>query len=174
MASWVERGDEPDMAGRRIAWRTGIAGLLAVGLGVAVTVLPGARATAAAAPPMESFASVSCVSAKDCIAVGQAGTAPLPLIGHWNGAKWATVKVGLPRGGKSGRLSGVSCASASACIAVGQYVGSATGPGGQALAESWNGKKWSLAVLPIPKGSQGTSPSGISCLSAKSCVAVGV
>jgi uncharacterized membrane protein len=161
------------MSRPRIVVRIGMAGLLAAGLSAAAAVLPVVRAAAAVAPPMQSFSSASCVSAKDCIAVGQAGIGPLPLVGRWNGAKWTTMKVSLPAGGKSGSLSGVSCASASVCIAVGEYVGSGTSPGGRALAESWNGKKWTPSALPVPKGSQGMSPAGISCLSAKSCVAVG-
>jgi hypothetical protein len=83
-------------------------------------------------------------------------------------ATWAVV----PSPNRTGpsTLTGVSCASAKSCIAVGYYVG---GSGAyRTLAESWNGKTWSLTKIPN-EGSGSNLLTGVSCASAKSCMAVG-
>jgi hypothetical protein len=66
----------------------------------------------------------------------------------------------------------VSCISARSCVAVG---GNGTD---EALAESWNGRAWSSVPTPVPPGSEVGPPedvslNGVSCVSARFCVAVG-
>jgi hypothetical protein len=56
--------------------------------------------------------------------------------------------------------------SAKHCVAVG-------GSGSGTLVESWNGRTWSVLESPNPEGSGTPRLNGVSCVSARSCVAVG-
>ena len=69
-----------------------------------------------------------------------------------------------------GALSGVSCTSAAACTAVGDYGNSSDNP--TTLVESWNGTSWTVVPSPSP-GSSANGLSGVSCVSAAACTAVG-
>jgi hypothetical protein len=140
-----------------------------------------------AAPPASSkndasLTAVSCASSKDCVAVG-AGTAtsgrPDGLTGFaelWNGKKWTGVKIAWPKGTSNSYLTGVSCASLKSCVAAGYFdinvnVGGNTG---KATAASWNGKAWTVAKVPGPASGKASLFEDVTCLSASSCVAVGV
>jgi hypothetical protein len=123
--------------------------------------------------------SVSCVSLTRCFAVGNGeATGAVPdsvnFVDVLNGTEWTAET--LTRSSYDG-LSSISCTSAKSCLAVG-----ASGQGygldsGRAYAASWNGKAWKSVIVPIPPhGSgkaNGSSLTGVSCLSAASCVAVG-
>lgn len=76
----------------------------------------------------------------------------------------------VPRARPRGVLSGVSCASAVSCVAVGEKFGVNRETG---FAQSWNGKAWTLASVPWPKGTANSVLNGVSCPALKSCVAVG-
>jgi hypothetical protein len=67
-------------------------------------------------------------------------------------------------------LSGVACTSSTDCVAVG-YDGSGASRVPQSLVESWDGATWST----VPSAQPGTtgSLSGVSCISAAACIAVG-
>lgn len=65
-----------------------------------------------------------------------------------------------------GDLVGVSCPSAHVCVAVGNNVFS-TG----ALAERWDGSRWSIQRTPNPR--PGGLLLGVSCPSVRDCIAVG-
>jgi hypothetical protein len=110
-----------------------------------------------------SLDSVSCPSARACIAIGQYSNLSgpsVPLAERWNGRRWAV----LPAPGP-GMLSAVSCTSAQACTAVGEV-----GFGGGELAERWDGSTW--VVQPTPGLFRGDL-AGVSCSSATACTAVG-
>jgi hypothetical protein len=68
-------------------------------------------------------------------------------------------------------LAGLSCQSATSCAAVGDYLNSSFI--GEALAEAWNGTKWTLEQSPNPTGATYISLSAVSCASAMACTAVG-
>ena len=150
-------------------YRTMASALIAVVvvLGVAVTGLGSASAgTAASPPPARDLLGVSCVTARNCLAVGIDYAALKgwggPLAETWNGATWRTVGVKLPQGATAGVLRGVSCVSAGRCLAVGSYD---KGPGRSfALASAWNGREWAPARLPAPVGAN-SSLSAVSCAS---------
>jgi hypothetical protein len=73
------------------------------------------------------------------------------------------------------QLYGVSCPSANDCVAVGiNENAEATVKGGGALIQTWNGKAWSSVAPKAPKGALSTDLLGVSCATAKSCVAVGL
>jgi hypothetical protein len=68
-------------------------------------------------------------------------------------------------------LDAVSCVSATSCMATGFYYGrSKHGQLETALTEAWNGTTWSAVPSPSPVGS---ALYGVSCVSARACVAVG-
>jgi hypothetical protein len=117
---------------------------------------------------------VSCTAPKACTAVGSFfnGTSTVPLADRWNGTKWITQHAAVPAGSTASGLASVSCAftkTSTACNAVGFSVGDS---GQAAVAENWNGTKWS--VLGVPTFSTPPSSlSGVSCSSLAACIGVG-
>jgi hypothetical protein len=116
---------------------------------------------------------VSCASARACAAVGSytdRSSADRTLAERWNGRSW-TIRATTNPGPENDWLKAVSCASADACTAGGdQELGT-----GQlvTLAERWNGTSWTTQPTPNPP-TPGTSVfSGLSCVSASACTAVG-
>jgi hypothetical protein len=118
--------------------------------------------------------SVSCQQSGPCTAVGSAMDASQQwhaLIERANGTSWAIQQDAAPA---RTMLSGVSCPSAQACTAVGQNLtatGTATRNG---FAEHWDGTTWAVQPTPVPRSTTtGTILSGISCVAALYCTAVG-
>jgi hypothetical protein len=70
-----------------------------------------------------------------------------------------------------GSLTAVSCATTASCVAVGSY------PNGSlsyvTLAEVRDGKTWKIQPTPNPSGAHDSYLNGVSCTSARACVAVG-
>jgi hypothetical protein len=93
--------------------------------------------------------SVSCLSATNCMAVGDAGnaagTTDATLAEHWDGTSW-TVET-TPDPAKFSSLVSVSCTSASHCVAVGADSATATGSV-RPLVEVWNGSTWTEQTAP--------------------------
>jgi hypothetical protein len=119
--------------------------------------------------------SVSCPSRTACIAVGS--TSSRTLIEVWNGRDWriqssptparVTTHCGYVIGCIA--LNSVSCVAATSCLAVGHFAPS--GRRLEALAETWDGKRWRIAS---PLSISGLSVlTGVACTSTVSCVAVG-
>jgi hypothetical protein len=124
--------------------------------------------------PQNSLAAVVCISSSSCVAVGTQATARVVFYSlgeEWNGSKWTVEATPSPANAADTSLSSVSCPAADFCLAVGNYGNNQ----GATLASSevWNGKKWAAESTPNPSGTSDTSLSGVSCLSAKVCVAVG-
>jgi hypothetical protein len=124
---------------------------------------------------------ISCSSATSCTAVGyQLPSAwdpePEPLAEHWNGSAWTVQTTPIPSGSDAGSLQAVSCVSATSCIAVGYAYGSSYPVA--LLVEHWNGRTWAVQDAPNPYGANpgpraASSLTGVSCTSARSCIAVG-
>jgi hypothetical protein len=92
----------------------------------------------------------------------------VPAAEVWDGTRWRALAVAAPAGATAAALSGVSCGTARSCTAVGYYSG---GSGGQqALAESWNGTRWTVRPVARPAA---TTLSDVSCTAAAACTAVG-
>jgi hypothetical protein len=120
------------------------------------------------------LASVSCTSARNCIAVGSGAV-------RWNGRQWRTMHhlrtTAVPL---AGALNAVSCSSPVACTAVGRYYGSYP-PRNSLLADTWDGRKWRLSLPPLPSDTEpeekGGFPrvafDGVSCTAESACTAVG-
>ena len=119
---------------------------------------------------------VSCLSATSCEAIGESGATSntgQTLIESWNGSKWAIQS--SPNKSTQNVLKGISCVSATSCEAVGLWVHTSGTGGNGTLIESWNGSKWTIQSSPGvgPTGLDPTELSGVSCVSATSCKAVG-
>lgn len=118
----------------------------------------------------EGFDDVSCVTATACTAVGGENDGQT-LAERWNGSGWHTQHTFSPYGVNGGgdSLRHVSCTSLSFCVALG-YTATGGAPT-SVFAEAWNGNKWSHEEIPHVPGLADWS--GVSCVSAAWCVAVG-
>jgi hypothetical protein len=116
-----------------------------------------------------SLDGVSCAAVRACVAVGSAQTPSrndLPLVETLSGAKWTIRGGALPRGLQGGIVGSVSCPAVTYCVLAGQYdTTAAFAP----LFESWNGKAFARMRGSAPDD---VEASGVSCVSARSCVAV--
>lgn len=112
--------------------------------------------------------SVSCSSAKWCLAVGsyQVKSDDVNALSEaWNGSRWSIEATPEPPSSTNTVLDSVACLDASACTATG------LGPNGYTLAEVWDGT-WSIQASPTPN--PGTDAlSSVSCPSSSVCVAAG-
>ena len=92
------------------------------------------------------------------------------LAERWDGTSWRILRTPNPPGAAISMLFGVACTAPSACIAVGTSF--TTAGASQALAERWNGTRWTIQPTPNPpQGGGGLN--GVSCTSARACTAVG-
>ena len=166
-----------------------ISGLLALfALAVAgANVLPTAAASAATlAPPPRTTpitafiigGKLSCATPTSCLAiaynVSKSGTQTQVVVA-WNGTSWRSVTVPKPNPKVALiNLAAVSCKSATSCLLVGGYLTS-TGAGSERpYALTWNGKSLTpTAAPPVPKNGGFASLTGVSCITVKSCFAVG-
>ena len=133
--------------------------------------------TVAALTPKGGLSSellgVSCKTTTACVAVGlylNSGGSGVPLVEAWNGRTWTPSAPPRPAGSQGGQLASVSCAGPKSCVAIGTYY---TDSGAAALAESWNGGKWTLSRPPAPKGSIVGDLEKVSCPTTAFCIAVG-
>lgn len=119
--------------------------------------------------------AVSCATTTSCTAVGsyfgptRAGGGTIAE--HWNGKRWSVQKTPASTG-LNGTLDAVSCASSVSCMAVGAIANDPR-TRDRALAERWNGTKWSVVHLPEPAHTTVAALSGVDCLSTAVCIAVG-
>jgi hypothetical protein len=144
----------------------------------------------------------SCPTVRFCVAVGSTligkvantSVAQRTLIETYNGTSWSVTpspdpgvssekvkpcdsstalkcETVQPPVDGADRLSGVSCASRSMCVAVGQRTSASDKQVGQPLIEAYGGSKWSTVSSPTVPG--GGDLQGVSCASARFCVAVG-
>jgi hypothetical protein len=165
---------------------SGLLVLIALAL-VVGNALPTAAATAASSPQRQQGITVSaflidgkisCGSPTSCLAVGEnLNQSPnlAPIAEAWNGTAWR--RVALPTSKPTGAfvaLAGVSCPSATSCLVVGTSATLAGAGGERPYAMTWNGTSLTpTAAPPAPKGGGFASLTGVSCLTGRSCVAVG-
>ena len=151
-----------------------VLGLLAVAVPAeavinSVTVVPSANTS-----PTEdnSFASVSCVSASWCVAVGyfENGNSNQTLIELWDGSSWSIQPSPNTSPTEDNSLGGVSCVSTTWCVAVGN---SYDGTTSQTLIEVWDGTNWTIQTSANTSPTEDNQLYSVSCTSVSSCVAVG-
>ena len=115
---------------------------------------------------------VSCLSTKFCMAVGSGGVSTSTTFAEsWDGTTWSVVPSPSP-GTQRNVLRAVSCVSTAMCTAVGGDWNGTPSPPPFTLVESWNGTTWSVVPSPNPSA-HSNDLSGVSCVSASFCVAVG-
>src|SRR5271163_3937780 len=169
---------------RRTEPQTRRVALIAVLVGVLVLAAPGAAAATewkivpSPNPVHEEstfLRGVSCLTFSHCVAVG--GQLPGALAEYFDGRAWSITPTPLlPEGIASGpldmNLQGVSCVSYGFCAAVGSHNLGETGSNccEETLAETWNGRSWSL--VPSPLGTF-NDLDDVSCVSPSFCAAVG-
>jgi hypothetical protein len=145
----------------------------------------------------QSVTGVSCVSRTFCLAVGpdtaggpfavpaatprHAVPAATPQPGGpgaatafamtWNGTSWTAHPAPAPADNVAINLQGVSCLSVTWCVAVGDSQ-TPSGPP-QDVATVWNGTRWTPTAVPIPAGAKFATLTGVSCVHATACIAVG-
>ncbi len=118
---------------------------------------------------------IDCASATSCVAVGLDGDyEPITVIGDESGATWiwTTANTVTPDSTGSGAFKSVNCTSASSCVAVG-YDSNAQAifSSGVDSGTSWT---WSAASLVAPDAEGYGFLNGVACITASSCVAVGL
>ena len=84
---------------------------------------------------------------------------------------WAIQATPNPTGAADTLLEAVSCPTATACTAVGITTSPTSNPA--AVAEAWNGVTWVVQPTSSPAKAQATELSGVSCVTAAACTAVG-
>ena len=165
-----------------IAITTAITGSVAAAPHVAVARASAASATvpdpdwavvpsSGSGPLTNELRSVSCVSATSCMAVGwyAIGGVNQTLTEEWDGNTWSVLS--SPNASTLNNvLHSVSCLSPTDCIAVGEYVAAQAW---RTLVEVWNGSAWAIVTSPNTSSTQSNYLDGVSCSSAKSCMAVG-
>ena len=117
--------------------------------------------------------AVSCSSPSACTAVG--ASMAQQLVVRWNGKRW--FRQGTPSTGSDvSSLAAVSCPGRNLCVAVGHLMSGYYTP--STLVERWNGKRWQIDPSPNAGPADGSISAtgdfrGVSCPSARVCVAVG-
>jgi hypothetical protein len=127
--------------------------------------------------PSSALHGVSCPAATSCLAVGSTtdgGGHETALAERWDGARWRAEPTPPGSAALTTRLQAVSCSSPTACTAVGDTSDANGSNLRTALAERWDGSRWTTQELPAasPQSKEQTL-SGVSCPTAGSCVAVG-
>jgi hypothetical protein len=123
------------------------------------------------------LSGVACTGTTSCFAVGgyfvstPDDSGERTLVEQWNGTTWSIVPSPNQPLTIDNALAGVTCTSASNCFAVGHYD---TQLVTSTLVERWDGTAWSIVPSPNPKGSTYSQLSGVSCMSASNCFAVGI
>jgi hypothetical protein len=126
---------------------------------------------------------VACASTTMCFAVGQAvallAGGQNTLIERWTGTSWAAMPSPTPAGiNVYAELDSIACVGPADCTAVGSYYAfkdsGLSSQYGVALIEHWNGRSWTIVAKPaLPKTTNYSALSAVSCFSATDCNAVG-
>jgi ferredoxin len=117
---------------------------------------------------------VACTSASDCWAVGSYKDSHLVwhmLIEQFSNGAWNIFPSSNPSGVDYAILDAVTCAGAGDCLAVGYYEDDSGK--NYTLTEKYDGIGWNQVSSPNPSSTAGALLSGVSCISASDCWAVG-
>ncbi|MDE3087365.1 MAG: hypothetical protein KGJ77_11435 [Acidobacteriota bacterium] len=120
------------------------------GIGALVETWDGTRWTVAQSPAVGTsvLRAVSCPSASFCAAVGDTEGGPggtEAVTELWDGSAWSAPPTPPVAGGRWNSLSALTCTSPAACAATGTYQ---SDQGDAPLAESWDGRSWSVVSPP--------------------------
>lgn len=120
----------------------------------------------------DTFSRVVALTSSNVWAVGWAQpnfVEVAPFASHWNGRRWSTMYLKIPKGAKDTFASDVDGTSATDVWAVGS---AGTFQSAQPLIEHWDGDRWSIAAQPadLPKNAE---LGGVRVISADDVWAVG-
>jgi hypothetical protein len=116
--------------------------------------------------------AVACVTPASCTAVGQTGFSD-PIADRWDGTSWVAQAPPSPAGASQTTLVGVACPSRRACFATGSALYASGDGTNLTVGEQWNGREWDVQTTFNPSGATAFSLNGVSCSSARACMAVG-
>ena len=130
---------------------------------------------------------VSCTAPGACTAVGSVtissaafrdggnsggSSMTVGLAERWNGASWRAQIIPGPGRSIGTGFAAVSCSAATACTAAGSY--DTASHLGRPVAAAWGGTSWHRQATPARAGaSVNNGLGGVSCASARTCIAVG-
>jgi len=129
------------------------------------------------------FLAVSCTAPGACTAVGSVTIGPaasrnsgssmtVGLAERWNGRTWRAQAIPGPDRSTGTGFAAVSCSAATACTAAGSY--DTASNLGRPVAAAWRGKSWRRQAVPARAGASAANGLvGVSCPSARACIAVG-
>jgi hypothetical protein len=118
---------------------------------------------------------ISCPDAHSCTAVGYTVSSSVnathvrALIEQWDGTTWTMESFARPIGASWAEFSSVSCSNPRSCLAVGGFIRNQINGQEQPLTEQWNGSSWSVLATPNPHAENGSSLTGVDCLSPNDC-----
>ncbi|TVZ03886.1 hypothetical protein EAS64_15710 [Trebonia kvetii] len=143
----------------------------------------GSTLTPVAAPPLPAHTfgqvgPVSCVAVNSCVAIGsgmnETTSAGVQIIWTWNGTKWARTTVPDADPNTEMDFSGLHCFSLTSCVVTGSSLATTSSTGTSTpVAAAWNGKAFADLQATLPAGVSDPMFSGLSCVTAHSCVVVG-
>ncbi|MDQ1415086.1 MAG: hypothetical protein QOF81_699 [Acidimicrobiaceae bacterium] len=116
--------------------------------------------------------AVACTTPASCTAVGQTGFSD-PIAQRWDGTSWAAQTVPKPDGALQTGLVGIACPVLNACFATGSSLYTRGQGTNLTVAEQWNGDRWAIQPSFDPSGATAFALAGVSCASARACMAVG-
>lgn len=126
--------------------------------------------------PSNELDAVTCLSATDCWAAGEAfyGSVARSLTMHWDGIAWEIMESPNTAIDRSNYLTDITCASSSDCWTVG-WSANSNAMQDQALAMHWDGAAWSIvSTSPVETSDEvQTALEGVTCVSSSDCWAVG-
>ena len=100
--------------------------------------------------------------------------AMVPFAERWNGSRWSIQHVPtLPAGRGDVSYSGRRVMRVAKVLHRGRFSGNSAGSSGVALVERWNGVGWSVQRTSRPAGATVSFLTAVSCVSPRSCTAVG-
>ena len=116
--------------------------------------------------------AVACTTPSICTAVGQSGFSD-PIAERWDGASWTAQTPPSANGALQTDLVGISCPTQNACFATGSAHYTQGNGSNLTVAEGWNGDRWAIQTSFNPLGATAFALAGVSCASARACMAVG-
>ena len=138
--------------------------------------LSGGRWSTTTLPGATALNGISCPAGGGCVAAGSSASGS--AVFTQSGASWLATVLSIPPGPAPAIVNGISCPSPAMCVVVGiNFVGQIGQEEG--FVATGSGPSWQVSELPHPLNTVGApanpyiDPSGVSCSSAQSCVAVG-
>jgi hypothetical protein len=136
-----------------------------------------ARTKAVSPQDRTELTDVSCVTPTRCVTVGLLDSSVTKTLRAlailWSGSSITGLKVPEPAGTTEPYLAAVSCATAANCVAAGFDITELAQGEALGFTEMLDKSTWTLGKAAWPKGTTESLLIGVSCVSARYCVATG-